>query len=168
MDGDQAGNATTLDVFAAYRVARALGCDHDHVDLGGRIDQSEMNVEPVCEGERAARFHLARDFIGINRRLMLVGCEDHQDVGPFGGFGDGLDRESGPFGLLGTGRPRTQRDGDFAHAAVAQVLRMRVTLAAIADNDDLLVLDQLLVAIGVVVNLHCSSLALPLWKQRPR
>ena len=44
----------------------------------------------------------------------------------------------GGFGLLGGGRAFAQGDGDFVDAAVAQVLRMGMALAAIADDGDLL------------------------------
>src|SRR3546814_15055159 len=45
-------------------------------------------------------------------------------------------------------------DRDFLHAAVAHVLRVGVALAAIADDSDLLALDQFLVGVAIVINLH--------------
>ena len=56
--------------------------------------------------------------------------------------------EAGAFGLLRGGRTGAQRDGDFLDAAVAQVLRMGMALAAIADDGDLLVGDQVEIGIG--------------------
>jgi hypothetical protein len=67
-------------------VAGALGRDHDHVDVRGRLDQAEMHVEAVREGERRARLHIALEVLVPDAGLMLVGGEDHQDVGPAGGF----------------------------------------------------------------------------------
>ena len=93
MHRDQARHAAALDVFAAHGVARALGRDHDHVDVGGRIDQAEMDVEPVGEGQRAARLHLACDLVGVDCGLMLVRGKDHQHIGPFRGLGYRLHRE---------------------------------------------------------------------------
>ncbi len=43
---------------------------------------------------------------------------------------------------------------DFLHAGVAQVQRMGVTLAAVADDGDLLALDQVQVGVAIVVNSH--------------
>ena len=157
MDGDEARDAAALDVLAAHGVTGTLGRDHDDVDIGGRIDQAEMNVEAVREGERAARLHLACDFVRIDRGLMLVRREDHENIGPFGGFGYGLHGEARAFGLLCRGRAFAQRNDNFADTAVAQVLRMGMTLAAISDDGDLLVLYQLLVAIGIVVDLHVRT-----------
>src|SRR5690606_29179191 len=62
--------------------------------------------------------------------------------------------EARAFGLLRRSRTRTQRDRDILYATVAQVLRMGVTLAAVAEHGDLLVRDQVQVGVGVVVNLH--------------
>jgi hypothetical protein len=56
--------------------------------------------------------------------------------------------------FLARGRTFAQRDRHFLDAAVAQVLRMGVALAAIAEHGDLLARDQVEVAIGVVINFH--------------
>ena len=154
VDRDQARHAAALDVFAAHGVTRALGRDHDHVDVGRGIDQAEMDVEPVGEGQRAARLHLACHLVGVDCGLMLVRGKDHQHIGPFGGLGYRLHRESCAHRLFRRRRSFAQRDDDFADTAVTQVLRMGVPLAAIAHNGDLLVLDQVGVAIGIVINLH--------------
>ena len=58
MDRDQAGHAAALHIFAAHGVAGALGRDHDHVDIGARLDQAEVDVEAVGEGERGAGLHV--------------------------------------------------------------------------------------------------------------
>src|SRR3546814_383523 len=64
------------------------------------------------------------------------------------------DLEARAFGLLCGRRTGTERDRDLAHAAAAQVLRVGVALAAIADDGDLLALDEILVGVAIVVNLH--------------
>jgi hypothetical protein len=68
-------------------VARALGRDHDHVEVGARLDQAEMDVEAMGEGKGRALLHIGMQVVGVDRGLMLVGREDHDDVGPGGGFG---------------------------------------------------------------------------------
>src|SRR3546814_1548772 len=85
---------------------------------------------------------------------MLIGGGDHDDVGPLGRLLVGHHPKARGFRLLRGRRAGTQRDRDLAHAAVAQILRMGVTLAAIADDGDLLALDEVLVGVAIVVNLH--------------
>ncbi len=50
-----------------------------------------------------------------------------------------------------------QRDDDVRHTAVTQVHGVGVALAAIADNGDLLGLDQVNVRVAVVINAHGAS-----------
>ena len=59
-----------------------------------------------------------------------------------------------PSAFLARGRTFAKRNGDILDAAVAQVLGVGVALAAVADNCDLLVGDQVDVAVGVVIDLH--------------
>ena len=54
VDGDQARHAAAVLILAAHRVAGALRRDHDHVEVGPRLDQVEVDVEAVREGERRA------------------------------------------------------------------------------------------------------------------
>src|SRR5690606_12319080 len=62
--------------------------------------------------------------------------------------------EARGFSLFRGRRTGTERDRDLLDAAVAHVLRMRVALAAVADDGDLLALDQILVGVAIVINLH--------------
>src|SRR6185437_11390551 len=54
----------------------------------------------------------------------------------------------------GRGRALAQRDRHLLDAGVAQIERMGMALAAIADDGDLLALDQVQVGVAVVVNAH--------------
>ena len=58
--------------------------------------------------------------------------------------------------LLRRGRAGAERDRHVLDAGIAEVLRMRVALAAIADDRDLLGLDQVEVGIPVVIDAHVS------------
>src|SRR6185437_2159727 len=60
--------------------------------------------------------------------------------------------------LLRRGRALAQRDRDLRHAGIAQVERVGVTLAAVADNGDLLALDQVQVGVAIVINTHDAPL----------
>ena len=66
MDGDQAGHAAALQVFAAHRMAGALGRDHQHVEIGARLDQVEMDVEAVGEQQRRALLMLGASSIRVD------------------------------------------------------------------------------------------------------
>src|SRR4029077_7366734 len=60
------------------------------------------------------------------------------------------------FGLLDALRALAQRHHDLLDPGVAQIERMGMALAAIADDGDLLALDQVQVGVTIVVNTHVS------------
>ena len=154
MDRDQARHAASLEIFRAHRVAGALGGDHQHVEIGARLDEIEVHVEAVREQQRRALLHVGREFVAVDVRLQFVGREHHHDIGPFGGADDVEHLDAFGFGLLGGGRTRAQRHGDVLHAAVAHVEEMGVTLAAVTDDGDLLALDQIEIGVPIVIHAH--------------
>src|ERR1051326_7228554 len=87
------------------------------------------DVEAVREEERSARVHVRRDVALVDLRLDLVGQEHRHDLRAAYGV---RDRPDGDAGLLRL-RPRraalAQADLD-RHAAVVEVQRVRVRLAA--------------------------------------
>jgi len=130
-------------------VAGSLRGDEDDVHTLGSLDVAEADVETVRESEGLARCEVGLDLVVVDAALVLVGREDHDDVGPCGGVGDGLDLEAVLL-RLGRGlRAILQRDGDL-DARVTQVLRVGVALRAVADDGDLLALDEGEVGILVV------------------
>ena len=115
-----------------------------------------MDVEAVGEHKRRALLHVVVQVLAVDVALQFVGGEHHDEVGPFGGLGDFHHLEAGGFRLLGRGRTLAERNGDFLDAGILQVERMGVALAAIADDDDLLALDQVQVGVAIVINTHGS------------
>jgi hypothetical protein len=109
-DRDQARHAAAALIFRAHGVAGALRRDHQHVEIGARLDQVEMHVEAVREHQRRALLHVVVQMLAIDVALQLVGREHHHEVGPFGGLGDFHHLEAGGLGLLGAGRALAQRD----------------------------------------------------------
>jgi hypothetical protein len=110
-------------------------------EIGARLDEAEVDVEAVRQRHRRARLDVRRDLLGIELLLLLVRRQDHDHVRVLHRLGDALDREPG---LLRLGRRRrtlAQADGDV-HAAVLEVQRVRVALRAVADDRDLLSLDE--------------------------
>ena len=135
----------------------ALGRDHQHVEIGARLDQVEMHVEAVGEHQRRAVLHVGVEMIAIDVALQFVGRQHHHHVGPFGGVGDIEHLELLALRLLRRARTRAQRHRHLLDAGVAQIERMGMALAAIADNGDLLALDQVQVGVAVVIYAHNLS-----------
>ena len=97
--------------------------------------KSEVDVEAVGEHQRLALFQVGRDFVLVEIGLDVIGDQDHDDVGGFGGVGDGQDFQAGGFGFRGALAAGIEADDDV-DAAVAQVQRVGVALAAVADDGD--------------------------------
>ncbi len=161
VDADQAGHAAALGVGAAHQVTGALRRDHDHVQIGTRLDQLEVDVEAVREGQRAALLEVGGNAVLVDLPLVLVGSEDHHQVGALHRFGDFLDLEAGTLGLGPGLGALAQTDGDI-DSTVLEVLRMGVALRTVTEDDDLLRLDDRKVGVLVVIDVdaHCG---LPLW-----
>src|SRR6266853_5139649 len=161
MDREQARHAGAALIFRAHRVAGPLGGDHQHVDVGARLDEVEMHVEAVGEQQRGAVLQVGVQVITVDVALQFVGREHHDHVGPFGGFRHFEHLERLALRLLDALRARAQRHRDFLDAGIAQVTRMGVALAAIAVDGDLLALDQVQVGVAVVIYAH-GCLPLPI------
>ena len=103
MDCDKARHAGTTLVFRAYGMAGPLGRDHQHIEIGTRLDQIEMHVKPVREHQRRTVFHVLGEVVAIDVALQLVGRQHHHHVGPFGRLGDLHDLELLGLGLFHAG-----------------------------------------------------------------
>ena len=95
------------------------------------------------EQQRRALLHIVGEFVRVDVALQLVRRQHHHDIGPF----------ARPRRRIMTLKPRLPPSlrqaspgaaptHDVLHAGVAQVQRMGVALAAIADDGDLLALDR--------------------------
>ena len=95
----------------------------------------------------------------VDSGLRLVGGEDHDDVGFLGGGGHVGHLETGLASLVGRRGAFTQADAHVA-AGVHEVECMGVALGAIADDGDLLALDDAGIAILLVINRYCHVVCL--------
>jgi hypothetical protein len=134
---------------------------HQHVDIGARLDEVEMHVEPMGEHQGGTVLHVAGEMIAIDVGLDLVGREHHDHIGPFRGLRDLHHGKLLALRLLGRARALPKGDRDVLHARIAKIERMRMALAAIADDGDLLALDEIDVGIPVIINTHEHSLLKP-------
>ena len=57
-NSNQARHAAAFLIFAADCVTGALWRDHDHVNVGTRFNQTEMNVETMGKGQSRPGFHM--------------------------------------------------------------------------------------------------------------
>jgi hypothetical protein len=99
VDGDEAGDAAALGEDFAHTMTGSLGRGEAYVDVLGRDDGLEVNIEAVSEEQKRAGFQVWSYFFRIQFRLGLIGSEDHDDVSPLGGLGGGGDFEAGLLGL---------------------------------------------------------------------
>jgi hypothetical protein len=157
VNGEQARHAGPFQVEFAHAVAGALRGDHRDIDAGGRIDELVVDVEAVGEHDHVALFQVRLDRLFVDGALQLVGHDDHDDVGFFGGVGDAEDAQAARLGLglalAPLGQPDTHID-----AAVLQVERVGVPLAAVADDGHFLALKLGEIGVFVVVDRRGHSL----------
>ena len=116
-----------------------------------------MHIEAVREHDRRTLLQERRQILAIDIALQLIGYQDHRDVGP---SRDVLDLHHGQACFLYRLRGRrvlAQTHRDLLHAGIPQVQRMRVTLAAVADNGHALCLDDPYVGVSVVIYSHIGS-----------
>ncbi len=102
--------------------------------------------------DRVARLEVRRDLVVVHLALDGIGQEDHDHVGLGGGVGHAENAQAIGFGLGLAARAFMQPHTHIG-ARIAQVQRMRVPLATIADNGNLLALEQSQVRLILVVNL---------------
>src|SRR5581483_1178200 len=84
---------------------------------------------------------------------VLVGHQHHDEVGALHRLGDLLHLQAGAFRLVPGGAALAQRHGHL-DVRVVQVLRVRMSLRAVAHDGDLLVLDEREIRVLVVIDFH--------------
>src|SRR5271165_4265396 len=133
MNRDQRRNPHAFSEQFPYAVPRRLGSDHRYVDVGGRLDLAEVDIETMRKHEGLALGQVRGNFVAIEVALNVVRHQDHAGIGGYYGLGDGKYFEAG--GLrLGDALASRGKANDYVDAAVAEVERMRVPLAAVADD----------------------------------
>jgi ketol-acid reductoisomerase len=149
--GDQARDAAPFDELAPDEVPRTFRRDERAIDPGGGDDLTEMDVEPVRAEQHVAGFEVRLDVLGVDVALNFVGQEDVDQVPLVGGLGGRDGCETVLHGLIVIGGAGTLADDDVA-AGITQVLRVGMSLAAVADDRDRLAFEQ--TQVGVLVVKH--------------
>ena len=111
----------------------------------------------MSEGQGSALLQVGLDLVFIERRLELVRSQNHDDIGTFHRVGYIGHFQASAFGFLDRARAFTQTDHNL-NTGVLQVVGVRVTLGAIAQNGHFLALDDGKITIFVVINVHVHLL----------
>lgn len=111
-----------------------------------------MHRETVREEKLRLGLHIRHHLILEDIGLHVVGHEEHDKIGDLGRLRHRVDLKSVGLGLRLRLASLVQRDDRF-DAAVAQVLRMGVSLAAVADDRHRLAVQKFEVRVAVVINL---------------
>ena len=135
--GDERRRPDALLVRPAHQVTGPLRRDHRDVHALGRRDRAEVDVEPVREHQHVAGLEVRPDVVGVRLGLRRVGQDHHDDVGLADGVGRVEHAQARVLGDLARLRTGTQTDADVV-PGVAQVQRVRVSLAAEPEDRDLL------------------------------
>ena len=131
LDGNQRRHAAPFAVHPAQEVPGTLRRDHDDIHIARRSDRLEMNAETVREAQHLARMQIRLNELLIHRRLGLIRGEHVNPVGALGGFVRRHHHHAVGSRLLCAG-PRGIKPHNHFVSAIAQILRLRVTLAAVA------------------------------------
>src|SRR5580700_5780662 len=151
LNRDQRRYPAPLGINPPQQVAWAFGRDHHHVDITGRNDRLEMNAETMREAQNLSGMQIGLDVLLINRRLRLIRREHVDPVGTFRGLiRSHYDHAIGA-SLLRAGAVRLEAHEHLV-AAVAQVLRLCMSLAAVAQDRDGFALQGLRISIVFIKN----------------
>ncbi len=118
------------------------------------------------EHEGVATVEVGGDLLGVDRAHHLVGHQHHDDVGRSDRLGHGEDLEPGLGGGCGAGRVGTKTDHDI-DSGFGEVAGMGVALAAETDDGHLVLLDQIGIAVAVVVDVRHVADCCRLRRTRP-
>src|SRR5216684_4041502 len=135
LDCNQGRNTTAFPIDAPQKVARTLGRDHDHVHVCRRNDRFEMNAETVGEAENLSFFQSWLDGRLVERCLGLIRSKNLDPIRLVGRFRRSQHSKAIGLRLLRALAGRVKPD-NYVVTAVAQVLGLGVSLAAVAEDGD--------------------------------
>ena len=137
-------------------MARPFRGDHEHIHILRRLDEPEVNAEPMCQRQVFSGLQHRRDIGVVDSRRQLVRSQDHDDVGGLRGLTHGHDPQSGLLRLGDRSAGWLEADDDVA-ARVRQIHGVGMALRTEADDGNFLVLDVVKIRVLIVINLHSSS-----------
>ena len=152
LDGNEAGNAEAFHEAFAFFGTGALGSDHDDIGILRRLDFVEDDAETVGERESLSGGDVGSDLGFVDGAVHFIGQQDVDDVGAFGGIGDGKGLETVLFGsdlaLAGT-----DTDDDI-QTGVTHAESLSTTLGAVTDHGDSFSGQHAEIGVAVMENRH--------------
>ena len=153
---NQARYALTNLIFASYRVARALGRNHDNVDVLRGLDATKVDIEAVCKRKRLAFGEVGFDAFLVKLRLLFVVDKNHDKVCFCSSFRSRHNRNALLFSLC-PALAALVKTYDYVHARILEVERVCVTLRAVADDRYCLTVQFVQIAICLIKNSVCHD-----------
>ena len=151
---NQTWHAATFDIFRPHCMTRAFRRDHKDVDIGTWLNQVKMHIQTMRKGNRRACTNIAGDICIVNISLQFVRRQHHHDIGPCSRFGHIHDLKTSVLCFCPAARVCAQCNSHFDNTAIFQICRMGMTLAAISNNNNLLLLDQPNIGIPIIIDTH--------------
>ena len=131
-------------------MAGALGSSHEYVYVCGGDDLLVADVEAMSKCNGLACGQVGSDVLLVDVGSALVVDQDHDDVSSLGCLSNGHHGEA-VLGCLVPGLSMTQTDNDIA-AGISEVLCMGMTLGAVADDSNLLTVQDAEVAVLLIIH----------------
>ena len=150
-EGNQRRHAAPLDVFAANEMSRSFRGDQCRIDAVGRSHLPEVDVETVRAHQQVARLQVRLDVVAEQVALHFVRKQHIDEIARFGRFVDRHRIEPVADGQVVIRTPLALPHDHIA-AAVPKVLRLRVSLAAVAEDGNRLVFEERKVGVVVVID----------------
>ena len=152
----QAGNACALFIGPSDQMSRTFWSDHENIDKFWWDNLPKMNIESMspCEGHAFSQMRF--DILFIHGPLLVIGNQDHQDIGFFCSFRNGHDVQSI---LLGSFPESTifSKTNDNFYSTIMKISSMGMPLASITNNGNCFLLYEFDVHIFVIKNLRQNS-----------
>ena len=139
LNGDQAGNAFSGKIFASYGMAGSLGSDHGDIHIRRGLDLAKMDGKAVGEHQHVAGLQVGLDGLFVKGGLLLIVDEDHDDISLLRGFRGRIYGQALRFRFRPGFGAFVQAHDDVA-AGFLQIQGMRMSLAAVTDHCDRLIL----------------------------
>ena len=135
-----------------------LRCNHENVNASRRNNLLEVDVETMCESESTARLEVGTNLFLVDVRLLLIRDQNHRDVRLLDRLSDWQNLEVVRFGS-GLGFRALVKTDDDVDAALLEVQRMRMSLAAVADDGNGLALHDLPVRVLIIISFCHNTLS---------
>ena len=155
-DCNQARNTLTNLIFASYRMTRALGSNHDNVNVLRGFDATEVNVETVSKCKRLTFGKVGFDAFFVKLRLLFIVDQNHDKVSNLCCFRCGHNRQALLFSLC-PALAAFIKTNHYFYTRILKVERVSVTLRAVTDDGYRFASKFVKIAILLIVNFTHNS-----------